>query len=58
MGLTRSPHVSAHKLTAGNTTYAALTAVVAANIVLAGYVYLAFAEDAAEQVEIKEKKAQ
>ncbi|BEJ12473.1 hypothetical protein CspHIS471_0209330 [Cutaneotrichosporon sp. HIS471] len=42
----------------GNTTYAALTAVVAANIVLASYVYLAFAEDAAERTEVKEKKAQ
>ncbi|KLT43556.1 hypothetical protein CC85DRAFT_301343 [Cutaneotrichosporon oleaginosum] len=42
----------------GNTTHAALTAVAAANIVLAGYVYLAFAEDAAERSEIKEKKAQ
>lgn len=45
-------------LTSGNSTYAALTAVAAANIVLAGYVYLAFAEDAAERTELNEKKAQ
>jgi hypothetical protein len=46
------------KLIPGNSTHAALTAVGAANIVLAGFVYVAFAEDAAERSDIKEKKAQ
>lgn len=43
---------------AGNTAYAALSAVLAANIVLGGYVYLAFVEDAATKTEVQEKKAQ
>lgn len=42
----------------GNTTYAALSAVLAANAVLAGYVYLAFAEDAQEREEEKKAKTQ
>ncbi|RSH82703.1 uncharacterized protein EHS24_007697 [Apiotrichum porosum] len=44
----------------GNTTYAALAAVLAANIVLAGYVYVAFAEgELPEEVPAgKEKKSQ
>jgi hypothetical protein len=42
-------------ITPGNTSYAALTAVLAANIVLAGYVYLAFAEDKADREAEKAK---
>ncbi|KAL1413250.1 vacuolar ATPase assembly integral membrane protein vma21 [Vanrija albida] len=42
----------------GNTAYAALSAVLAANIVLGGYVYLAFVEDASNKAEVQEKKAQ
>ncbi|TXT16065.1 hypothetical protein VHUM_00568 [Vanrija humicola] len=50
--------VTVRHLWNGNTAYAALSAVLAANIVLGGYVYLAFVEDAATKAEVQEKKAQ
>lgn len=43
-------------LTAGQTAYAALSAVFAANIVLFGYVFLAFREEKADQAALQEKK--
>lgn len=46
------------ELTSGNTSYAALLAVLSANIVLFGYVYVAFSEEKAAALEEKKQKSQ
>lgn len=46
------------QLTPGNTQYAALLAVLSANVVLFSYVYVAFREEKAASIEEKKTKSQ
>ncbi|TQS39179.1 hypothetical protein Golomagni_00297 [Golovinomyces magnicellulatus] len=52
----KSPSAEETKVYVGNSTYAGATAAIVANLILAGYIIVAYREDIGEVSETKEEK--